>query len=152
MLTYRILEDYTDDVCQLLLAPRKDGLYVERIQKRQDLKNKVPYCWQKDTTFATLTREKIEKSMRDADHFNAIQEPCQLPEKEMHHQCIMRRSERQRPMPHAIEKVECSQDWLVLKLVRADFMLLLCYVCLLYIDTKVTILRIGKNTGGKSDN
>jgi len=63
MVTYRILEDYTDDVYQLSLSSRKGGLYVERIQKRQDLKNKAFYCWQEDTTFATLTREKIEKSM-----------------------------------------------------------------------------------------
>jgi len=58
---YRILEDYTDDVYHLSLASRKGGLYVERIQKRQDLKNKLLYYWQEDTTFATLTREKIEK-------------------------------------------------------------------------------------------
>jgi len=30
--TYRILEDYTDDVYQLSLASRKGGLYVERIR------------------------------------------------------------------------------------------------------------------------
>jgi len=152
MVTYRILEDYTDDVYQLSLSSRKGGLYVERIQKRQDLKNKAFYCWQEDTTFATLTREKIEKSMWDTDHFNAMQEPCQLPEKEINHQYIIRRSEKQRPMPYVVEKVECSQNWLVLKLVRLYFMLLLCYVCLSYVDKKVTILRIGKNTGGKSGN
>jgi len=37
MLTYRLLENYTDDVYQFSLASRKSGLYVERIQKRQDL-------------------------------------------------------------------------------------------------------------------
>ena len=31
-LTYRILEDYIDDVYQLSLALRKGGLYVERIR------------------------------------------------------------------------------------------------------------------------
>jgi len=123
MLTYRILEDYTDDVCQLLLAPRKDGLYVERIQKRQDLKNKVPYCWQEDTTFATLIREKIEKSMRDADHFNAIQEPCQLPEKEMHHQCIMRHSERQRFVPY-----DCWKSWIIIRLHSNEICATIFYV------------------------
>ena len=71
--TYRILEDYTDEVYQLSLASRKGWLYVERIRKRQDLKNKVLYFWQEETTFATLTREKIEKSMRDADQLNALQ-------------------------------------------------------------------------------
>ena len=108
--TYRILEDYTDDVYQLSLASRKGGLYVERIQKRQDLKNKALYCWQEDTTFATLTREKIERSMRDADHCKAIQEPCQLPAEEINHQRITRRSGRKRPVPHIVEKVACSQD------------------------------------------
>jgi len=86
------------------LPSRKDGFYVERIQKRQDLKNKALYCWQEDTTFVTLTREKIERSMRDADHFNATQEPCQLPEKEINQQCITRRSERRRPVPYIVEK------------------------------------------------
>jgi len=37
MLTYRILEDYTDDVYQLSLASCKGGLYLEKIQKWQDL-------------------------------------------------------------------------------------------------------------------
>ena len=60
--TYRILEDYTDDVCQLSLASRKGGLYVTRVQKRPDLKNKLLYYWEEDTTFATLTRAKIEKN------------------------------------------------------------------------------------------
>ena len=40
----------------------------------------------------------------------------------------------------------------MLKLVRPYFMLLLCCVCLSYVDKKVTILRIGKNMGGKSGN
>ena len=44
-LTYWILEDYIDDVYQLSLASRKGGLYVERIQKRQNLKHKAPYYW-----------------------------------------------------------------------------------------------------------
>ena len=60
-LIYWILKDYTDDVYQLSLASRIGGLYVERIRKRQDLKNKVLYFWQEETTFITLTREKIEK-------------------------------------------------------------------------------------------
>jgi len=95
MLTYRILEDYTDDVYQLSLASRKGGLYVERIRKRQDLKNKVLYYWQEGTTFATLTREKIDRNMRDADHFNALQESCQLPEEEKaSHHCTTKRSEK----------------------------------------------------------
>jgi len=106
--TYRILENYTDDVYQLSLASHKGGLYVERIQKRQDLKNKALYCWQEDTTFATLTREKIEKSMRDADHFNALQEPCQLPEEETNYHCTAKRNKR--PLPYIIEKVERSQN------------------------------------------
>ena len=110
MLTYRILKDYTDDVYQLLLASRKDGLYVERIQKRQDLKNKVPYCWQENITFATLIREKIEKSMQNADHFNATQLPGHLPDKETNHHCIMRRNERQRPVPYVMEQVKSSKD------------------------------------------
>ena len=104
------MEDYTDDVYQLSLASRKGGLYVERIQKRQDLKNKALYCWQEDTTFATLTREKIEKGMRDADHFNTLQEPCQLPEEETSYHCTTKRSERKRPMLYIIEKIERSQD------------------------------------------
>jgi len=66
VVTYRILKDYTDNVYQLSLASCKGGWYVERIQKRQDLKHKVLYCWQEYIMFVTLTREKIEKSMRDA--------------------------------------------------------------------------------------
>jgi len=108
--TYRILEDYTDDVYQLSLASRKGGLYVTRVQKRSDLKNKLLYYWEKDTTFATLTRAKIEKSMQDADHFNATQKPGHLPDKETNYHCIMRRNERQRPVPYVAEKVKCSQD------------------------------------------
>jgi len=102
--TYRILEDYTDDVYQLSLTSRKGGLYVERIKKRQDLKNKLLYCWQEDTTFATLTREKIEKSMRDADKFNALQELCQLPEEETNYHCTTKHSKG--PVPYIIEKAE----------------------------------------------
>jgi len=93
-----------------LASLTQGGLYVERIQKRQDLKNKALYCWQEDTTFATLSREKIERSIRDADHFKAIQEPCQLPAEEINHQCITRRSGRKRPVPYIVEKVACSQD------------------------------------------
>jgi len=110
MLTYRILEDYTDDVYQLSLASRKGGLYVTRIQKRLDLKDKLLYYWDKDTTFATLTRAKIEKSMKDADHFNATQLPGHLPDKETNHHCIMRRNERQRPVPYVMEQVKSSKD------------------------------------------
>jgi len=140
-----------DDVYQLSLASRKGGLYVERIQKRQDLKNKALYCWQEDTTFATLTREKIEKGMRDADHFNTLQEPCQLPEEETNYHCTTKRSERKRPMLYIIEKIERSQDWSALKYVQSYFMLLLCRVCLLYIVKKVAILGTS-NKGGKSRN
>jgi len=150
--TYRILEDYTDDVYQLSLASRKGGLYVERFQKRQDLKNKALYCWQEDTTFATLTREKIEKSMRDAEHFNALQEPCQLPEEETNYHCTAKRSERKRPVPYIIKKIELSQDWSVLKNVQHYFMLLLCHGRLSYIVKKVAILGTSKNKGGKSKN
>jgi len=109
--TYRILEDYTDEVYQLSLASRKGGLYVERIRKRQDLKNKVLYFWQEETTFATLTREKIEKSMRDADQFNALQESYQQPEEEKtNHHFPIQRSEKQRPVPYVTERLERSQD------------------------------------------
>ena len=113
--TYRYLEDYTDDVYQLSLASRKGGLYVERIRKRQDLKNKVLYYWQEDTTFATLNREKIERSMRDADHFNALQESGQLPEEEKaSQQCTTRHGEKRRLVPYVVEKIEQLWDWLVL--------------------------------------
>jgi len=80
MVTYRILEDYTDDVYQLSLASRKGGLYVERIQKRQDLKNKLLYYWPGDATFATMTREIIAKSMQDADYYNVMPERYQTTE------------------------------------------------------------------------
>jgi len=105
--TYRILEDYNDDVYQLSLASRKGGLYVERIRKRHDLKNKVLYYWQENTTFATLNREKIERSMRDADRFNASQESEQLSEEEQaSQQCITRHGERRRLVPYVVEKIE----------------------------------------------
>jgi len=112
MLTYRILEDYTEGVYQLSLASRKGGFYVTRVLKRPDLKNKLLYYWEEDTTFATLNRAKIKKSMQDADHFNATQKPGH---KEINYHCIMRRNERQRPVLYVAEKVKCSQDWLVLK-------------------------------------
>jgi len=54
---------------QLLLASRKDGLYVTRIQKRLDLKDKLLYYWDEDTTFATLTRAKIEKKHEGCGSF-----------------------------------------------------------------------------------
>jgi len=108
--TYRILEDYTDDVYQLSLASRKGGLYVTRIQKHLDLKDKLLYYWDEDITFATLTRAKIEKSMQDADHFNATQLPGHLPDKETNHHFIMRCKERQRPVPYVMEQVKSSKD------------------------------------------
>ena len=107
--TYRMLEEYTDDVYQLSLASRKGGLYVTRIQKRVDLKNKLPCYREEDTTCATLTRAKIEKSMQDADHFNATQKLGHLPDKETNYHCITRHYERQRPVPYVVEKVKCSQ-------------------------------------------
>ena len=107
--TYRILEDYTDDVYQLSLTSRKGGLYVTRMQKRTDLKNKVLYYWEEDTTFATLSRAKIEKSMQDADHFNATQRLEHLPDKDTNYHCITRRNEKVRPVPYIVEKAKSSQ-------------------------------------------
>jgi len=92
---------------QLSLASRKGGLYVERIRKRHDLKNKVLYYWQEDTTFATLNREKIERSMREVDWFNASQESEQLSEEEQDsQQCITRHGEKRRFVPYVVEKIE----------------------------------------------
>jgi len=94
VVTYRILENYTDNVYQLSLASCKGSLYVERIQKRQDLKNKVLYYLQEDTTFATLSREKIDKSMRDADHFNALQKSDQRSEEQASQHSTTRHGEK----------------------------------------------------------
>jgi len=105
-ITFRIVEDYTDDVYQLTLSSRKGGLYVERLQKRQDLKNKILYYWPEDVTFATLTREKIEQSMIDADHFNKLHEQCPPPEEETTQQWCIRQSSRNRAVPYVIEKAE----------------------------------------------
>jgi len=45
--------------------------------------------------------------MRDADHFNALQESGQLPEEEkVGHQCTMRYDEKGRLMPYVVEKIE----------------------------------------------
>ena len=85
-------------------------LYVTRIQKRLDLKDKLLYHWDEDTTFATLTRAKIEKSMQDADHFNATQLSEHLPEKETNHHGVMPRIKKQRPVPYVIEQVKSSKD------------------------------------------
>jgi len=49
--------------------------------------------------------------MRDADHFNALQDSYQQPEEgKTDHHCPMKRGEKQRPVPYAIEKLERSQD------------------------------------------
>jgi len=66
--------------------------------------------WQEDTTLATLTSGKIEKSVQDADHFKATQKPGHLPDKETNYHCIMRRNEKLRPVPYIAEKVKSSQD------------------------------------------
>jgi len=104
--TFRILEDYTDDVYQLSLASRKGGLYVERIHKRQDLKNKILYHWPEDATFATMTREMIEQSMRDPEHFNELHEQCPPPEEETTQQWCIKRGGRKRTAPYVVEKTE----------------------------------------------
>jgi len=109
MLTYRIVEDYTDDVYQLSLASRKGGLYVERIQKRQDLKSKLLYCWPEDTTFATMTREIIAKSMKDADYYNAMQGQCQVSEVGRDKQWCMISDNDKQMMPQVVEKAEQSR-------------------------------------------
>jgi len=49
--------------------------------------------------------------MRDASHFNALQEPCRLPEEGTNSHCAVRRSTRERSVPHVTEKHERSQDW-----------------------------------------
>ena len=109
--TYRFLEDYTDDVYQLSLASRKGGLYVERIRKRHDLKNKVLNYWQENTTFANLTREKIEGSMRNADRFNASQAFEQLSDEEQEsRQCITKLGQQRQFVPYTVEKIERIQD------------------------------------------
>jgi len=108
MVTYRILEDYTDDVYQLSLASRKGGLYVERIQKRQDLKNKLLYCWPEDTTFATMTREIIAKSMKDADYYNAIPQQYQITEAGGDNQWHVMCDIDKQVVPQVIEKAEQS--------------------------------------------
>jgi len=137
-LTYWILEDYIDDVYQLSLASRKGGLYVERIQKRQNLKHNAPYYWQEDTTFANLTREKIEGSMRNADRFNASQAFEQLSDEEQDsQQCIAWLGQQRQTVPYTVEKIDRIRDWLMSK---CYFMLLPHYVCLLYVIGKVTIL------------
>jgi len=48
--------------------------------------------------------------MRDANHFNALQEPCRLPEEGTNSHCAARRSTRERSVPHIAEKLERSQD------------------------------------------
>jgi len=103
MMTYRILEDYTDDVYQLSLASRKGGLYVERIQKRPDLKNKLLYCWPEDTTFAKMTRAIISQSMKDADYYNALPERNQMMEAGNNQWSMV--YDRQ-TVPQVMEKVE----------------------------------------------
>jgi len=54
-----------------------------------------------------MTREKIDGSMRDADHFNALQESGQLSEEEQaSQQCTTRHGERRRLVPYVVKKIE----------------------------------------------
>jgi len=64
VVTFLIVDDKTNHAYQLSLASRKGRLVVERVIKRPDLKDKLLYYWTADTTFANLTREKIEQSLR----------------------------------------------------------------------------------------
>ena len=96
---------------QLSLASRNGGLYVERIRKRHDLKNKVLNYWQENTTFANLTREKIEGRMRNADRFNASQAFEQLSDEEQEsRQCITKLGQQRQFVPYTAEKIERIQD------------------------------------------
>jgi len=84
---------------------------VERIQKRQNLKHNAPYYWQEDTTFANLTREKIEGSMRNADRFNASQAFEQLSDEEQDsQQCIAWLGQQRQTVPYTVEKIDRIRD------------------------------------------
>jgi len=107
MMTYRILDDYTEDVYQLSLVSRKGGLYVERIQKRQDLKNKLLYYWPQDATFATMNRAIIAKSMQDADYYNAMPANYQMVEAG-NNQWYMMGDNNEQTVSQVAEKVEQS--------------------------------------------
>jgi len=48
--------------------------------------------------------------MQDADHCNARQLPGHLPDKETNYHCIVRRNEKQRPVPYVMEQVKSSRD------------------------------------------
>ena len=132
MVTYRILEDYTDDVHQLSLVSRKGGLYVERIQKRQDLKSKMLCCWPEDTTFATMSRERIAKSMKDADCYNMMQEQCQVPEAGKDNRWDIMRGNEKQFVPQIIEKAEKSrvnQWWTMCDII---FVIVASCMCVVY--------------------
>ena len=108
MMTYRILDDYTEDVYQLSLVSRKGGLYVERIQKRQDLKNKLLYYWPEDVTFPTMNRAIIAKSMKDADYYNATLTNHQMVEAG-NNQWYMMGDNNEQTVSQVVEKIEQSE-------------------------------------------
>jgi len=83
----------------------------------------------------------------DANHFNALQEPCRLPEEGTNSHCAARRSMRERSVSHIAEKLERSQDRPVLKHVQCYFVFLSYREHLLYVLKKVTILKASKNQG-----
>ena len=111
VVTFLILADETDEAYQLSLASRKGGLYVERIRKRPDLKNKLLYYWGPDTTFGTLTRAKIEQSLRTAEFLNQTQgQPSQLPLQELKVTTVKRSYNENQAIPQIIAKTENSKD------------------------------------------
>ena len=85
--------------------------------------------------------------MRDANYFNALQEPCRLPEEGTNSHGAARRSTREWSVPHIAETLECSQDRPVLKRVQCYFVFLPYREHLPYVLKKVTILKASKNQG-----
>ena len=85
--------------------------------------------------------------MRDANHFNALQEPCRLPEEGTNSHGAARRSTREWSVPHIAETLERSQDRPVLKHVQCCFVFFSYHESLPYMLKKVTVLKVSNNQG-----